>query len=521
MGLNAASLAVVLAAAGPTAAVAAGNGPDILKDKCGECHSPVGDGWSRISEQRKTPEGWLMTIARMQTVHGLKLDDAERRSIVKHLADTQGLAPAEAKPFRYVLERQPNVVEKHANNFVAEMCARCHTEARVALQRRTADEWKSLVHFHLGQFPSIEYHSLSRDRAWFSLANDTMAPYLAKTYPLKSAAWSKWLAAPKADFSGEWNVAGRIPGQGDFTGTMAVKQTAADRYEVLLNGRYADGSSLKASGNALVYTGYEWRAKLKADGRSFEQVLAADGDRLDGRMYAAERDEDGMNFSAVRSSEAAILSVSPSYLKAGSTAQVRIWGSGLDGAVSLGKGVTIGKVISASPSEMVVEATAAAARGASSSTVSVGTVKSALPFVVYDKVARLQVEPSYAVARVGGNGATPKMGSHFAAIAYAAGKDGKAGTQDDVRIGAVPATFSAEPFDETAANDKDHVFAGRMGSDGRFEPAEAGLNPARKFQTNNAGNLKAVASYSEDGKTVRGEGRLIVTVQRWNNPPIH
>ena len=64
-------------------------------------------------------------------------------------------------------------------------------------------------------------------------------------------------------------------------------------------------------------------------------------------------------------------------------------------------------------------------------------------------------------------------------------------------------------------------FAGQMDKDdGVFTPAGAGTNPGAKYQTNNAGNLKVIASVDRDGQTIQGDGHLIVTVQRWNNPPI-
>ena len=44
------------------------------------------------------------------------------------------------------------------------LCARCHSYARVALQRRDAAEWLKLVHFHLGQYPTTEYQAGGRDR---------------------------------------------------------------------------------------------------------------------------------------------------------------------------------------------------------------------------------------------------------------------------------------------------------------------------------------------------------------------
>jgi hypothetical protein len=40
------------------------------------------------------------------------------------------------------------------------------------------------------------------------------------------------------------------------------------------------------------------------------------------------------------------------------------------------------------------------------------------------------------------------------------------------------------------------------------------------MSTNNAGNLKVIAAVDDAGKSLTGEGHMIVTVQRWNNPPI-
>ena len=49
-----------------------------------------------------------MTLFRMRQVHGLTLEPDVRDAIVRYLADTQGLAPAEARAGRFALERRPN-----------------------------------------------------------------------------------------------------------------------------------------------------------------------------------------------------------------------------------------------------------------------------------------------------------------------------------------------------------------------------------------------------------------------------
>src|SRR4051812_36694715 len=91
--------------AAPVAAPAVAT--DILKNKCGSCHFEGGK-LLRIPALRKTPEGWDMSIARMQIWHKVDVSKEERQILVKYLADRQGLAPEEAAPYRFLTERVPN-----------------------------------------------------------------------------------------------------------------------------------------------------------------------------------------------------------------------------------------------------------------------------------------------------------------------------------------------------------------------------------------------------------------------------
>ena len=68
---------------------------------------------------------------------------------------------------------------------------------------------------------------------------------------------------------------------------------------------------------------------------------------------------------------------------------------------------------------------------------------------------------------------------------------------------------------------KDTDYSGSIdAASGLFIPAGAGPNPDRTFSTNNAGDLIVKASVTDGGNTVEGSAHLIVTVQRWNDPPI-
>jgi quinohemoprotein amine dehydrogenase len=239
-------------------AVDATAGAAVLNARCAGCHLENGK-LQRISGMRKTPEGWDMTIARMQTWHKIDISAQERKTLVKYLADRQGLAPDEAAPYRFLLERTPNVQDVLPNKELGEMCARCHSFGRVALQRREPAEWKKLIHTHLGQFPSIEYSAGGRDRHWRDIAFDEAVPALAKLYPADNASWKKWQAQKHVLPVGKWRIAGRRPGTGDYAGTMQVEALGNDRYDVRYDFSYTNGMRVAGRGQSVLYSGYEWR----------------------------------------------------------------------------------------------------------------------------------------------------------------------------------------------------------------------------------------------------------------------
>ncbi|WP_297307483.1 quinohemoprotein amine dehydrogenase subunit alpha [Neptuniibacter sp.] len=502
---------------GLAAQVSAMDGEQIIKDNCLQCHSETGDSaapFSRISQQRKTPESWQATINRMKTQRGLKISKADEKVLLKYLADNQGLAPSETMGLRYVLEREPNVVEQNVPQHVAEMCLGCHSSARSGLQRRSQDEWEKLVHFHLGQFPSLEYTAGARNIPWFDIAINDTSKKLAADYPLKSQAWDDWKKAAKADLKGDWAVSGYMPDKGEYSATLSIMPNKKDEYILLINGHYADGSKLSGSGSAVVYNGYEWRASIIIDGREMRQVFAAsaDGKALSGRMFLSKEDAIGGYVNAKKVDKApTVVAVSPTYVKRGETTKLRITGTNLDTNIDLGKGVKA-KLMSKANDHLIVEVTVDAKAATGVRSVSVAGSELAGALAVYDKLARVEVTPSYSIARVGGAGAGyDKEKSLYRAVGYSAGKDGKAGTADDVKLGFMPATWTLQPFDEVAEHDNDLKYAGTIDANGIFTPGGAGPNAERKMSTNNAGNLKVIGTVADGANKVAGESQLIVT----------
>ncbi|MGI9335225.1 MAG: quinohemoprotein amine dehydrogenase subunit alpha [Gammaproteobacteria bacterium] len=517
--------AVVLGASllNAPAAHAAEEAESVLNGRCAACHQRLPDGGlSRISEARRTPEGWDMSIVRMMLVHGVEVTPEERRVLVKHLADSQGLAPAETSDFRYILERRPDAIESPPDEEFAAMCGRCHSFARVALQRRDADEWTRLAHFHLGQYPTTEYQALGRDRNWWEIASKDLPPRLAELYPFATEAWSKWQAGDHASAAGEWRVVGHRPGKGSFEGIMTVSASGDDAYDLKLAIGYADGEQVSGSGSAIVYTGFEWRARVTLGDQAWLHVAALDenGNEMSGRAFLADADSLGAELHAARTDGSArVLSVSPPFVRVGETVSVAIHGVGLDGAVSLGEGVDIVDTAASSSTTVTVRVNASGSAGAR--TLTVGDASAAGLFTVYDKVEAVRVVPDYAIARVGGNnGPLPAVPAQFDAVAYLLGADGQAGTDDDVRIGVMPAEWSVSNNGEAAEGMNDVAHAGQMSAHGLFNPAGAGLNPGRRYSTNNVGDLSVNATVTDGDNVVEGSGRLIVTVQRWNDPPI-
>lgn len=510
-----AGLALAASAAG-----AAGDAAALLEAKCGACHLEE-NGWQRITDIRKTPEGWDMTLVRMGIWHKVELSRAERKTLVKYLADRQGLAPEESQPHRALIERQPNSVDVSPSEELTQMCGRCHSVGRVALQRRDADEWRRLIHTHVGQFPSIEYSSLGRDRNWFELAQGDLSRRLGELYPLRADAWRKWQAVRHAAPTGTWRVAGQRPGWGRYAGYMEVAALGGDRYDVRYELNFDAGNTLAGRGESVVYAGYEWRGAAQLGNLDTLSVFAMspDGKRMAGRWFLRKADEIGARFEAIRVEAApagTILSLSPSMLKAGETTEVRVAGVRLGDRFDLGPGIEVDKVTRISEHE--VRLVVSVASDASVGWRTLGKPDVAAQVAVYRQIDRVRVEPEFGYARLGGGTVAP-VTAQFEAIAWLDGPDGRPDTDDDVRLGPMDAQWSVDNHDERARADEDARFAGVMEPHGQFIPAPAGPNPARN-DLSNTGDLSVVAKVVDGARTVTGTGRLVVAAQRWNTPPL-
>ena len=227
----------------------------------------------------------------------------------------------------------------------------------------------------------------------------------------------------------------------------------------------------------------------------------------------------------------AILAVTPSAVKAGAKGvDVTIWGHNLPASltaadVDLGAGVTVARVVSATPGKAVLSVDVAASAPAGQRDVGIGGAVLEKAFPVYRKVDYLKVTPETSLARLGGT-KFAKGYQQFEAIGYDNGLDGKPNTGDDVAIGPVDATWSMQEF-MSVYYDDDMKYVGALSPTAFFTPGLEGPNPERRFSRNNYGEVWVVATAKGEkdkfGKPLSARSYLVVTVpmyQRFDQPEV-
>lgn len=506
---------------------------------CTGCHVRDSAGIvQRISFERKTPEGWEMSVRRMVGLHHLELDPKDARTIVRYLSDHQGLAPAEMKPGQFEAERRMIEYRYTADPRTETTCRACHSMGRVITQRRTRDEWALLMTTHRALYPDVDFQSFRR---FGPATNDSGAPqphpmdvalaHLARVFPLRTPEWAAWSATMRAPhLEGTWALSGNEPGKGAFYGEMTVSRGAGDgEFVTQATYRYADGGpAVHRTGKSIVYTGYQWRGRstepaLRArDTVGLREVMFVEPgwEEMSGRWFQGGYDEIGMDVTAHRvNGSPMIAGVAPRAWHVGTRAQdVTIFGANLPrnvaaNAIDFGPGVTVANVVRSSPDSVTVrvDVDPAAVVGKRDLFAAGASLRDAA--VVFDKIDHIKVVPLAGLARVGGI-VFPKQLQQFDAIAYWNGPDGKSDTNDDLEIGRVKASWNLEEYGVTY-DDDDVKFVGTLDQNGLFTPNADGPNPKRSKSRDNVGDVWAVATYTPPGKDARpikARALLIVTV---------
>lgn len=541
-------LAIALVGAAPPAAVSATVVPgavqvaegipvtsDAVREACGACHASDDQGrMSRISYRRATPENWELTIKRMIGLNGVPVTMEQAREVLKYLADNHGLAPEEARPVMFDAERRMVDFTYSGDTETHNLCNACHTVGRVVSERRTSEEWKLLIAMHRGVYPGIDGGSGRFRRGaggpGAKAPMDLAIEHLSKAFPLMSTEWTEWTATQASPrLGGTWALSGTQRGMGPVYGQVTIEPQdgAADGFMTETTLTYVtSGKTVTLGGRAVVYTGFQWRGRASeaaeaADAWREVAMVSRDQSEISGRWFTGEHAETGIDVTLRRVTPGVlVMGTDVPSLKSGTTGQtVRIYGANFPSSlapddVALGAGVTVTGVVSSTPTMATVTVDVAIdARVGPRDVLVAGSLRPAA-LVVYDKVDGIKVMPTAGMARVGGI-VFPKRFEQFEAVAYNAGPDGDAGTDDDLMLGMVDADWSLEEYSATFVED-DLKFVGSISDGGLFTPNVDGTNSERSGNRNNIGDVWVVADYTPPGGTaMRGRAHLLVA------PPLY
>ena len=510
-----------------------------VQKACSPCHRPDDKGiMSRISTRRTTPEGWERTITRMMALNNLKIDGPTARAVVKSLSNSHGLAPEEARPVMYEMQRVTGDEENKPAD-LAGTCDACHSLGRMMMQRRTKDDWNLLISMHRGWYPIIDRQTFRRmgpaprgRDAQGKLPDlrhpsEKAADFLADTYPLETKEWSAWQTSMRpAKVDGTWTLSGWEPSKGAIYGKVVLTPVAGatDEFATETTFTYArTGEQVSRTGRTTIFTGYQWRGRNTvggADTTALREVMFVEPDwsSIEGRWFMGGYDELGLDVKLQRGGTGlTVIGTDHVALRAGGTGQtLKIYVANAPASIAakdldLGAGVTVSNAaVASNVITATVDVAANAAVGPRALVVSGVARPGAL--TVYDKIDTIRVAPGWNMARVGGV-VFPKMFARFDAWAYNNGPDKKPNTDDDLRLDTVAAQWSLEEYKATF-DDEDLKFVGAIdATTGVFTPNVDGPNPQRKGDRNNMGDVWAVASYTPPGAAapLKARSHLLVT----------
>ena len=305
-----------------------------------------------------------------------------------------------------------------------------------------------------------------------------------------------------------------------------------------------DGTTLSRTGHSLVYAGYAWRGKSKGAasanaapgdlGSEVREVMwvSPDQNTAEGRWFWGEYQEFGYDVKMQRASaDPTLLGADVTMLKTGSQGvRVRLIGESLPAQVAaadldFGAGVTVKRIVSHTPTEILAEVDTAADAVPGKRDVAFRRSVLESEIAVYDRIDYVKVSPDSALAHLGSE-VHPKGYQQFEAIAYNRGADGKPHTADDIELGPLDVNWSVEEF-YSSYGDDDREFVGSLSNAGLFTPSSDGPNPQRQFSRNNYGNVWVVATAKnekdKDGRPLVGKSYLVVTVPtyiKWDQPEV-
>ena len=336
----------------------------VVHTHCARCHALDDQKhMTRISFVRKSPEGWAETIKRMGRLHGVQLEAAQAKWLVRSLSNSHGLTRSEAERGLYESERRVHWSEEHHDQDFRRACAQCHPLGRVLLQQRDAEEWQLLRATHVAMFPLSRGQmgggppederrggfgwnggggrggatnagsgggasanagggstggggaggggAGARGRGGEGGAGptqgvgDRVLAKLTQDQPLFTPSWEAWQRNRReVPLAGTWTVRGHEIGVGDLQGTATLVRTDADEYEITWNLAFDGGAQQTRKGKGILYAGYSWRGRsaVGENAAQWREVLLLDDgwQTLKGRLFTGNYDEVGVDVTLCR-----------------------------------------------------------------------------------------------------------------------------------------------------------------------------------------------------------------------------
>jgi len=523
----------------------------LVQSLCARCHiRDDRNHMTRISYVRKSPEGWARSIKRMGRLHGLQLTPTTAKMLVRSLSNTHGLSRSEAEKGLYDSERRVHWSEEHHDADFKRACAQCHPLGRALLQYRDKEEWQLLRATHVAMFPlsrgqmgggppresssrsrfsgfpggssstssssnnsstrggrnrggntSSSNNNSSNNRSSRGSVGDRVLDQLSKDQPLFTPEWEAWTNHKReVPLAGTWTVHGHETGRGDIIGTLEMKRTGEDEYDLSWNMSWSDGSSELRTGKGVLYAGFSWRGRTRdKDGKNWREVLLLDDQwqQFKGRVFTGNYDEIGFDVTLDRDlGRTRIVTLGNASIPVPSTDHaVDVYGEGFGEGVKasdffIGQGLSISGLERKSDRHVVLRVSAKPGTKLGTRMIAYGPRPGSAKVTLYDTVDYVRVRPLQGLSRNGG-AKHPRQYERFEAYAVHRGPDKKPYTDDDVDLFQVRGKWQLAEF-AVRDNDDDLQYVGSIDANtGVFTPNIDGPNPKRKWQANNVGDVFA------------------------------
>ena len=163
-------------------------------------------------------------------------------------------------------------------------------------------------------------------------------------------------------------------GKGRVFGQLSIEATGSgDDFTTKLNLKYAgSGREIKRTGKGIVYTGYSWRGRSKADGSAAEDpgyapaemkeamFIARDG-TVEGRWFWGGYDEFGIDVHLTRLGTGTVLHGTDKFsVQSPSKGQLRVFGANIPSSLkpadfNLGPGIKVTRIAESKPNEVLLD----------------------------------------------------------------------------------------------------------------------------------------------------------------------